>query len=156
MCRYRNLRHKCPSCEYIWNNSQNDELCVKKVRTVVQRETNTPCHWSAVGGLHLGHTWAKVTGMVYQSVGSHGDRTATSETKHRSRSSTRSPSVRDQCQVSSWFESIECLPIVGHHWQWEHNELWCCRRYSATNKTWTTELGQGKAASSRICFLHAS
>ncbi|CAF1066670.1 unnamed protein product [Adineta steineri] len=31
MCRYRNLRHKCPNCEHIWDNPQNDEPFVKKV-----------------------------------------------------------------------------------------------------------------------------
>jgi hypothetical protein len=31
MCRYRNHRHKCPKCEYIWDNPQNDEAFVKKV-----------------------------------------------------------------------------------------------------------------------------
>ena len=32
MCRYRNLRHKCPNCDYIWDNPQSDEPFVKKVR----------------------------------------------------------------------------------------------------------------------------
>ncbi len=31
MCRYRNRRHKCPNCEFIWNNPESEELCVKKV-----------------------------------------------------------------------------------------------------------------------------
>lgn len=32
MCRYRNRRHKCPNCDYIWDNPQSEELCLKKVR----------------------------------------------------------------------------------------------------------------------------
>lgn len=32
MCRYRNLRHKCPKCDYIWDNPQTNEPFVKKVR----------------------------------------------------------------------------------------------------------------------------
>ncbi|CAF2124187.1 unnamed protein product [Rotaria magnacalcarata] len=31
MCRYRNRRHKCPNCEYIWDNPESEELCIKKV-----------------------------------------------------------------------------------------------------------------------------
>ncbi|CAF1117807.1 unnamed protein product [Rotaria sp. Silwood1] len=31
MCRYRNRRHKCPNCEYIWDNPESEELCLKKV-----------------------------------------------------------------------------------------------------------------------------
>lgn len=31
MCRYRNLRHKCPSCEHIWDNPQDTQPFVKKV-----------------------------------------------------------------------------------------------------------------------------
>ncbi|CAF1293744.1 unnamed protein product [Adineta ricciae] len=31
MCRYRNLRHKCPNCDYIWDNPQDDQPFVKKV-----------------------------------------------------------------------------------------------------------------------------
>jgi len=31
MCRYRNHRHKCPNCQFIWDNPQNDETFVKKV-----------------------------------------------------------------------------------------------------------------------------
>ena len=31
MCRYRNLRHRCPNCDYIWDNPQNDETFVTKV-----------------------------------------------------------------------------------------------------------------------------
>jgi hypothetical protein len=33
MCQYRNHRHKCPNCEFIWDNPQNDESFVKKVKT---------------------------------------------------------------------------------------------------------------------------
>ncbi|CAF1262677.1 unnamed protein product [Adineta steineri] len=31
MCRYRNRRHKCPHCEFIWNNPESEELRIKKV-----------------------------------------------------------------------------------------------------------------------------
>ena len=31
MCRYRNRRHKCPNCDYIWDNQETEELSVKKV-----------------------------------------------------------------------------------------------------------------------------
>ena len=34
MCRYRNRRHKCPNCEYIWDNPESEELCVKKVKNI--------------------------------------------------------------------------------------------------------------------------
>ncbi|CAF1166761.1 unnamed protein product [Adineta ricciae] len=31
MCRFRNRRHKCPSCDFIWDNPESEELRVKKV-----------------------------------------------------------------------------------------------------------------------------
>lgn len=63
MCRYRNLRHKCPNCDYIWDNPQNSDPFVKKVFELWMRHGRIiAIH---LGRFYLGNSRATLIGMVH-------------------------------------------------------------------------------------------